>query len=204
MVRLCSSSLQILECQSSILLWIRSVLSNSNKIGLRNSSEGRKERLYEKSDYYENLFIFCCLYCPRYCVDPIFLKTDPMFHNSSQILPKSFLDPPNPSKILPKSTPDDTKRPFGDYVGPLLEQSLILNSKKAAKNRPRVPRRDQNWEKNDPKFEFLFIFVWMLFLKQFWSAFWRLRTLNLLLPSRRNAIFYKIDIIQKHTNNHWF
>ena len=142
-VRLCSSSLQILDCQSSILLWIRSVLSNisSNKIALRNSSEGRKERLYEKSDYYENLFIFCCLYCPRYCDDPIFLKTNPMYH----FLPKSFLDSPkssqNPSTILPKSTPGSTKRPFGDYVGPLIEQSLILNAKKAATNRPRAPWR---------------------------------------------------------------
>ena len=77
-VRLCSSSLQILESQSSILLSLRSVLWNNNEIGLRNSSEGRKERLYEKSDYYENLSIFCFLYFSRYCVDPIFLKTNPM------------------------------------------------------------------------------------------------------------------------------
>ena len=111
---------------------------------------------------------------------------------------------PNPPQMLPKSTSDVTRTPLWDYVGPLMEKNLIFNAKQIAQRRPGASRRPQNGVKFEVNFDFFVVFFSMLFFNQFWTDFSRLRTWKMWFPSRRNTNFYKIDVLEKSSNNHQF
>ena len=126
----------------------------------------------------------------------------------NQKVPKSLQNAPQgcpiPPEMLPKSISDVTRSPLGDYVGPLIEKSLISNAKKVAQRRPKASRRPQNGVKFEVNFHFFLVFFSMLFFNEFWTVFWRLRTWKMWFPCKRNTSFCKIDVLEKSTKNHQF
>ena len=59
--------------------------------------------------------------------------------------------PPNPPQILPKSTPNRSKRPLDDHVGPVLAKSSILIGQKTARRHPKVPKKHPRASQTPPK-----------------------------------------------------
>ena len=152
-VRLCCGSSQILESLPWFLLRIRSVLSKSDEMGLRNSDQIVCFVMWGSSTLRTALQIQV-LWKFIYIVLLILAKISPWPYffqdecKSPQILSKSSQNAPwnlrNPSEILPKSISDGTRSPLGDYVGPLIEKTWIFHYQKEAQRRPRAPKKSQN------------------------------------------------------------
>ena len=59
--------------------------------------------------------------------------------------------PPNPPQILPKSTPNRSKGPLDDHVGPVLAKRWIFIGQKTARRRPKVAKRRPKVAKRRPE-----------------------------------------------------
>ena len=111
---------------------------------------------------------------------------------------------PRTSQILPKSNPDGTGSPLGDYVGPLMEKNWVFHYQKVAQRHPRAPKRGQKMVKFQVNKYLFLVFFSKLFCKEFWYDFSRLQIWKMWLPSRRNTIFWEIDVLAKSSKKHRF
>ena len=71
--------------------------------------------------------------------------------NSPKTLSKPLKILPNPSQNLSKSTQDQSKSSLGAHLGPMLEKRSIPNGQKAARKRPRAPKRRPRPSQTLPK-----------------------------------------------------
>jgi len=123
------------------------------------------------------IYFSCAAYLSQNITLTIFFQDE---SKGPQIPPKSSKKAtqnlPNHLQILPKSTSDGIRNPFGDYMGTLIEKNMAFEAKKIARRRPGAPRRGQNGVKIEVKFDIFLVFFSMLFFNQIYSDFSRLRT----------------------------
>ena len=179
---LCCGSSQILESVPWFLLRIRSVLSKSDEMVLRNSDQIMCFVMWGSSILKTALQIQV-LWKFIYIVLLILAKISPWPYffqdecKSPQIPSKSSQNAlrnlQNPPEILPKSISDGTRSPLGDYVEPLIEKNSIFNAKEVAQRRSGASgEAKMEWNLRDilTFFSFFFAVIFQPMLDSFFEA----------------------------------